>query len=144
MFYNKEYNLTSYFNYQDMNELVDKVEQLLLAFENIIDLTDETKYNLDMATYELNDFPYIEDFDILERNIMNLSFDFFQPPGYIKNKVWIEDDSQATYKNISYIDLNRIITDMNLLYKSKDETPTIWNLFTNENWDGETTLIWEE
>ena len=105
-----------------MNELVDKVEQLLLAFENIVDLADETKYNLDMTTYELNDFPYIEDFDILERNIMNLSFDFFQPPGYIKNKVWIEDDSQATYKNISYIDLNRIITDMNLLYKSKTTT----------------------
>jgi len=58
--------------------------------------------------------------------------------------VWIEDNTQATYKGISADDLNRMINNMNLLYTNKDDTRTIYNLYTHEVWDGTSSLVWEE
>lgn len=144
MFYNKEYVLSDYLNYTDMNELINKIKELLTAFENIIDLTDTSRYDRTMVEYSLNDFPYIEDINTMENNIANLSYDFYQPEGYIQNKIWIEDSTQATYKSISHEDLNRIINNMNILYKNRNNTPTIYNLYTHEEWNGSSSLIWEE
>lgn len=144
MFYNKKYVISDYLNYTDMNDLVDKIKDLLTAFENIVDLTDTSRYDRTMVEYELNDFPYIEDIDVMENNIAHLSYDFYQPPGYIQNKIWIEDNTQATYKSISADDLNRMINNMNLLYANKDTTPTIYNLYTNETWNGSSSLVWED
>lgn len=145
MFYNKQYVLSDYLNYNDLNELVSKIKELLNYFGDIINTDDTARYNKNMVEYNINDFPYIEDIDIIEKNIMNIGFDFYQPAGYINNKVWIEDDTQATYKNISYLDLNRIITDINLLYENKNNTPTIYNLYTHEEWNtGVSSLEWEE
>ena len=144
MLYNKTYNLSDYLNYTDMNDLVDKIKALLTAFENIVDLTDTSRYDRTMVEYELNDFPYIEDIDIMENNIAHLSYDFYQPEGYIQNKLWIEDNTQATYKAISYEDLNRMINNMNILYENRNNTPTIYNLYTHEEWNGSSSLVWEE
>lgn len=143
MFFNKEYHLSDYLNYGDMNELIDKVKDLLEVFEDKVDLSDTTKYDTTMVEYQLNDFPYVEDIDKIERNIMNLGYDFMQPPEYIQNKVW-KDRQENVYKSLSYIDLNRMITDMNLLYEYRNDTSTKYNLESNEYWDGESTLIWEE
>lgn len=143
MFYNKSYVLSDYLNYTDLNELINKVKELLEAFEDIVDLSDTAKYDTTMVEYSLNDFPYVEDIDKIERNIMNLGYDFFQPPGYIQNKVW-KDTQDNVYKSFSYIDINRIITDMNLLYEYKNDTRTIYNLYTHEEWNGSSSLIWEE
>lgn len=144
MFYNKNYVISDYLNYTDMNDLVDKIKDLLTAFENIVDLTDTSRYDRTMVEYELNDFPYIEDINTMENNIAHLSYDFYQPEGYIQNKVWIEDNTQATYKSISADDLNRMINNINTLYANKDDTRTMYNLYTHEIWDGSSSLVWEE
>ena len=143
MFYNKSYQETDYLNYTDLNDLIDKVRELLYAFEDKVDLSDTSKYDITMVEYELNDFPYVEDIDKIERNIMNLGYDYFQPPGYIENKIW-KDREENVYKSFSYQDINRIITDINLLYEYKDDTRTIYDLQTNEVWNGSSSLVWEE
>lgn len=144
MYYNKEYNLSDYLNYDDLNELIDKVRDLLYEFEDKIDINDTSKYDITMTEYELNDFPYVEDIDKIERNIMNLGYDFFQPPGYIKNKIW-KDSTGNVYKAFSYEDINRIINDMNSLYQYRNDTRSIYNLYSNEEWNtGVTSLEWRE
>ena len=143
MFYNKSYQETDYLNYTDLNDLIDKVRELLYVFEDKVDLSDTSKYDITMVEYELNDLPYVEDIDKIERNIMNLGYDYFQPPGYIQNKVW-KDTTENVYKSFGYQDINRIITDMNLLYEYKDDTSTKYDLDSNEYWDGSSTLNWEE
>lgn len=144
MYYNKEYNLSDYLNYDDLNELIDKVRNLLYEFENKIDINDTSKYDITMTEYELNDFPYVEDIDKIERNIMNLGYDFFRPPGYIENKVW-KDSTDNVYKTFSYEDINRIIYDMNLLYQYRNDTRSIYNLYSNEEWNTHvTSLEWRE
>ena len=144
MFYNESYSLSDYLNYDDLNELISKVRELLLVFQDKIDLSDTSKYDITMVEYELNDFPYVEDIDKIERNIMNLSYDFFQPFGYIKNKVW-KDSENKVYKSFSYEDINRIINDMNVLYENRNDTRSIYNLQSNEEWNtGVTSLVWRE
>lgn len=143
MFYNKEYSDTDYLNYDDLNELIDKIKELLIIFQDKVDLSDTTKYDTVMVEYQLNSFPYVEDMDKIERNIMNLGYDFMQPPGYIQNKIW-KDEAGRVYKNFSYEDINRIIDDMNLLYEYRNDTRTIYNLYTHEEWNGSSSLIWEE
>lgn len=144
MFYNKRYNLSDYLNYDDLNELISKIRELLLIFDSKVDLSDNSKYDITMVEYELNDFPYVEDMDKIERNIMNLSYDFFQPTGYIKNKIW-KDSINNVYKSFNYEDINRIITDMNILYDNRNDTRSIYNLQSNEEWNtGVTSLVWRE
>ncbi len=144
MFYNESYSLSDYLNYDDLNELISKVRELLLVFQDKIDLSDTSKYDITMVEYELNDFPYVEDIDKIERNIMNLSYDFFQPFGYIKNKIW-KDSENNVYKSFSYEDINRIINDMNVLYENRNDTRSIYNLQSNEEWNtGVTSLVWRE
>lgn len=143
MFYNKSYVLSDYLNYIDLNDLIDKVRELLYVFEDKVDLSDTSKYDITMVEYELNDFPYVEDIDKIERNIMNLGYDFMQPPAYIENKIW-KDRNENVYKSFSYQDINRMITDINLLYEYKDDTSTKYNLESNEYWNGSSTLNWEE
>ena len=142
MFYNKTYGLTDHLNYTDLNELITKVRELLYVFQDKVDLSDTSKYDITMVEYHLNDYPYIEDIDKIERNIMNLSFDFMQPPGYIENKVWKEGNTNV-YKSFSYVDMNRMITDMNLLYEHREDNDTTYNGNSNEYWNGTSTLEWE-
>ena len=138
MFYNKSYVLSDYLNYDNLNELISKEIELI----NLMPIS-LSNYDLDLPTYELNDFVYLEDIDKIEKNIMQLGYDFYQPPGYIKNRIWREIGETDVYKSFSYEDINRMITDMNILYEHRQDTPTIYNLYSNENWDGETTLEWE-
>ena len=138
MFYDKSYVLSDYLNYDNLNELISKEIELI----NLMPVS-LSNYDLDLPTYELNDFVYLEDINKIEKNIMQLSYDFYQPPGYIKNKTWRTEEDLDVYKSFSYEDINRMITDMNILYEHRLDTPTIYNLYTNENWDGETTLEWE-
>ena len=126
-------------------ELISELEEISskIKYWNYEIIFPIENYDLDLPVYELNDFVYLEDINKIEKNIMQLSYDFYQPPGYIKNKIWRTAEDLDVYKSFSYEDINRMITDMNILYEHRLDTPTIYNLYTNENWDGETTLEWE-
>ena len=126
-------------------ELISELEEISskIKYWNYEIIFPIENYDLDLPVYELNDFVYLEDINKIEKNIMQLSYDFYQPPGYIKNKTWRTEEDLDVYKSFSYEDINRMITDMNILYEHRLDTPTIYNLYTNENWDGETTLEWE-
>lgn len=127
------------------SELIKQLNIILnkIKYWNYLEILPINNYNLDLPVYKLNDFAFVEDIDIIERNIMKLGYDFMQPPGYIENKIW-KDKEENVYKSFSYIDINRMITDMNLLYEYKDDTSTKFNINSNENWNGSSTLEWEE
>ena len=126
-------------------ELISELEEISnkIKYWNYEQILPIENYDLDLPIYELNDFVYLEDINKIEKNIMQLSYDFYQPPGYIKNKIWRTEEDLDVYKSFSYEDMNRMITDMNILYEHRIDTTKIYNLYTNENWDGETTLEWE-
>ena len=118
-----------------------------IKYWNYMEILPAENYDLDLPVYSLDDFLFLEDIDKIEKNVMQIGYDFFQPSGYIQNKIWIKNATILGYENTSNNfgaeDLNRIITDMNILYEHKDDTPTIYNLFANENWDEESLLEWE-
>lgn len=146
MLYDKEYFPTDKFDYGDFLELIFYVKRLLNEFQNIIDTTDTDKYPIWL--YDWNNlitdeaFLYIEYVDAVERSIKQLAFDFYKPTGYINNKTWIEDSSSPTYKTFNYEDANRIIKDMNLLHKYRNDMISIYNIYTNEYWNGQSSLEW--
>lgn len=153
MLYDKTYLPNDYFDIINFDELLSKINELLESFKEIFGvekIENDYEFFLDLYNGEYDDinitsFLYIEYIDIIERCIKKLAFEFYQPPGYIENKIWIEDYTQPTYKNISYIDINRMITDINLLYIHRTDTISIYNLYTNEEWNtGVTSLKWEE
>ena len=144
MFYNKSYNATDYFNYTNYNELKNKVLQLVDIFSNISNI-DNTIITHITPNKDRTNFLSVQDINYLEEIINKISFDFFRPTGYILNKKWIEDETKPTRKSINYIDVNRMIQDMNLLYDYKDDTRSIYNLYTHEEWNtGVTSLVWRE
>ena len=146
MLYDKVYSSSDYFDYNDMTDFIRILKILLNSFDGIINITyDKYPAILLPNDYFQEDYLFIETIDEIEKSIKRLAFDFYQPTGYIKNKIWIEDYTKPTYKNISYIDINRMITDTNLLYAHRTDTISIYNLYTNEEWNtGVTSLEWEE
>lgn len=145
MFYNKEYFPTDYFSSGDINELKAKVETLLNEFDETIDTSNYPIWDIETVAYITTDYPYIEDIDAIEKSIELLSYDFYRPAGYINNKTWIEDNTQATFKTFSYEDMNRMIKDVNLLHDHKIDTISMYNLYSHEEWNnGVTSLTWEE
>lgn len=156
MFYNKSYVLSDYLNKEDLDQLAYYTKTLLKLFENEVgiytsmysfflykDWADDQAHPFNNPNFFNTIFVYIEQIEAIEKSLMQLSYDFYQPPGYIKNRIWREIGETDVYKSFSYEDINRMITDMNILYEHRQDTPTIYNLYSNENWDGETTLEWE-
>lgn len=163
MYYDKEYFISDYLTVTDMNTLADRVRNLIGSFEYVIGI-DVSSYpfwfykdwgdwvehpTTNPRFYNTDDFITIEQMNAIEGSIMRLGYDFFQPPGYIQNRIWRNWDETDVYKSFGAVDLNRIITDMNILseYMNKWQIEgyrvPIYNLYSDENWDGETTLEWE-
>lgn len=163
MYYNKTYHISDYLNTQDMNDLANNVRnELFIASDEIgintsaypfwsyKDWADwEAHPTLDPHFFSYDDFITIEQMIAIEGSIMQLGYDFMQPPGYIQNKIWRDWYETDVYKSFGAEDLNRIITDMNLLFEYIEKwyigeyRVPIYNLYSDENWDGETTLEWE-
>ena len=138
LFYDKEYHVSDYLSYQDLNTLIDKEKELVRVMNLNIEEID-----LDLPIYEINDFVYIEDIDKIERNIMYMAYAFYQPSGYIENKIW-KDKDEAVYKSFSYEDLNRIITDMNLLYEHRNDEVLLYGMVAlNTTWNYGSEIEWE-
>lgn len=156
MYYDKIYTISDYLSTKDMNDLANNVRNLLGTFDFIgintsaypfwqyKDWADWVEHPVSNPKFfNNNDFLTIEQMIALEGSIMQLAYDFYQPTGYIQNKVWRNWNETDVYKSFGAVDLNRIINDMNLLWEHQQDRPTIYNFYSNENWDGETTLEWE-
>jgi hypothetical protein len=140
MFKERSYREQDYLNYEELNMLVDEVTELLEIYKVKVDDLQQEKMN----KFELNGYPYVQWISALENNIKEIADKYYKPDGYIENRDWQTKENAMVYQSFSYIDINRMITDVLLLYKIKDSKDTIWNGQSFIEWEKTSDIEWEE
>ena len=132
MFKERSYRETDYLNYEELNMLIDEVTELFNIYKDKVDDLQQEE----MTKFTLNGYPYVQWISALENNIKEIADKYYKPDGYIDNRDWQTKGNTMVYQAFSYEDINRLITDVLLLYKIKDLQDTIWN--------GQSFVEWEK
>ena len=133
------YTQEDYLSYNDLNNIEERINELT---EDLQDKTSIPSFN--PKTWVINEFPYIQEIDRIERGVDNLGYYYYKPEEWETTKIWIpEGNTQEIKKGFSYKDINRWIVNMNLIDKIKDDNSTIWNGQSFVYWDSNDTLDWE-
>ena len=123
MFKERSYREIDYLNYEELNMLIDEVTELFNIYKDKVDDLQQEE----MTKFTLNGYPYVQWISALENNIKEIADKYYKPDGYIDNRDWQTKGNTMVYQAFSYEDINRLITDVLLLYKIKDLQDTIWN-----------------
>ena len=103
-------------------------------------------------TYSINDVLTMKQIDNIENGIKNIGYYYYKPIGFLGNREWLgtaELGKSNIYgtnmQNISYIDLNRWLTNLQSIdFESLNEF-TIWNSVISEiDWNEDNETEWEE
>ena len=127
----------SIMTYEDFNYIEEKIVTLRTTLISI-------GYSIEIYTaknWTENDFLIYTYLNNIEDGINNLAEGYFRPYGWQNKKIWTKGMS------FSYIDVNRWITNLNLIEYELNTNPnrTIWNGISFDNWDSyDTGLEWEE
>lgn len=102
-------------------------------------------------TWVANEIPFMQDIDNIEQGVANLGKYFTRPLGWITEREWFDNgkfyyeqtDFNVGIKGFSYIDINRWITDINLIDNEEIVVDgTYWNMDKSEyHWEGHTNWI---
>lgn len=136
----KVYLPTDYINAGDLNSLVDDCATLCGIY---VEIFGDMGWVSRMYHFTVNMFPLAEWIAAIEYNIEYIANNFYKPVGYIENRNW-HSIPYNSYQNFSYEDMNRMITDMKLLYDARNDEVTIWNGQSFVDWEIESDLEWEE
>lgn len=135
------YNETMYLNYNDLNSIENR----------ILNLTNRLKqYNPSTPTFPskewyVNDFPYIQEIDRIERGVKALGDYWYKPDGWIENKEWLTgDETSQVIKSFSFEDINRWIVDLDLIEEVIGDNTTIWNVQSFVYWNQESDIEWSD
>ena len=135
------YNETMYLSYNDLN----MIENRILTLTNKLKQLNPSTPTFSSKTWQINDFPYIQEIDRIERGINNLKEYWYQPDGWIECKVWLDGtETGQVIKSFSYIDINRWIVDLDLMEVALDEEVTLWNIQSYIYWNQESNVDWRE
>ena len=140
MFKERSYRETDYLNYEELNMLIDEVTELFNIYKDKVDDLQQEE----MTKFTLNGYPYVQWISALENNIKEIADKYYKPDGYIDNRDWQVTGNTMVYQAFSYEDINRLITDVLLLYKIKDLQDTIWNGQSFVEWEKTSDIEWEE
>lgn len=140
MFKERSYRETDYLNYEELNMLIDEVTELFNIYKDKVDDLQQEE----MTKFTLNGYPYVQWISALENNIKEIADKYYKPDGYIDNRDWQTKGNTMVYQAFSYEDINRLITDVLLLYKIKDLKETIWNGQSFVEWEKTSDIEWEE
>ena len=130
------YNENSYLNYNDLNVIENKIYEM-------IDILKEYDININFnkKNWVLNEFPYIQEIDRIEKAIDNLGKNYYYPSSFIEPKIWLETGTDL--KNFSYKDINRWINNLNSIENVIEDDSTIWNSSKSEiNWNEQSNEEW--
>lgn len=102
--------------------------------------------------YQVNDILTMKKIDNIEKGIENIGYYYYKPKGWLTAKEWLgkptlgqSNNYGVGSKTISYRDLNRWITNINLTDFEELEKLTIWNTkLSNIKWNEENDDEWEE
>ena len=133
------YSQEDYLNYNDLNEVEQRISDLTDDLAEITSIPSFTP-----KTWVINEFPYIQEIDRIERAIDNLGYYYYKPQDWETTKIWIPSgNTQEIKKGFSYQDINRWLINMNIIDRIKDDNSTIWNGQSFVYWDSNDTLDWE-
>lgn len=138
-----------YLNYTDLNEVEVRISNVTSRIQQdyIPDMPPYTS-----KTWALNELPYIQEIDRIERGIKSIGYNFYEPEGWITVKEWITSDNLYPIKSFDYRDYNRWLTDLELIENAQGELLTLWNgtsqiewnLASDEEWIDASTYIVHE
>ena len=135
------YNETMYLNYNDLNT----IENRILTLTNKLKLYNPSTPTFSSKEWYVNDFPYIQEIDRIEKGIDNLQKYWYKPDGWEECKVWLNgDETSQVIKSFSFEDINRWIIDLDLAEETIGDESTIWNLQSYIYWNQESNEDWRE
>lgn len=130
-----------YLNYTNLNQIEDKIEELIDDIETEYQITIPT---FNKKTWTINELPYIQEIDRIENAIESIGYNFYKPNGWIVSKTWITSDNLYPIRSFDYQDYNRWVNNLELIEKSMGEALTLWNGISLLNWNEESQYEWEE
>lgn len=127
-----------YLNYNDLNEVEAKIDQLTEEISKVV--KSIPIYN--KKTWILNELPFIQEIDRIEKAIYNLGEYYIEPKGWQTLKKWITDDNLYPIKSFDYRDWNRWINNLNLIDTSEISNMTLWDGNSLINWNEISDINW--
>ena len=135
------YQNTDYLNYNDLNN----IENRILTLTNSLKEYNPSTPTFSPKTWVVNEFPYIQEIDRIERGIDNLQKYWYKPNGWIDCKIWLTGlETEQVIKSFSYLDINRWINNMNLIEQVIGDNTIIWNVQSYINWNEESNIEWSD
>lgn len=133
------YRQEDYLSPEDLNQIEQRISDLT---DDLAEITSIPSFV--PKTWVVNEFPYIQEIDRIERGVDNLGYYYYKPQNWETTKIWIpKGNTQEIKKGFSYQDINRWLFNMNLIDEIKDDNSTIWNGQSFVYWDSNDTLDWE-
>lgn len=127
-----------YLNYNDLNEIEAKIDQLTEEISKVV--ISIPTYN--KKTWILNELPFIQEIDRIEKAIYNLGEYYIEPKGWQTLKKWITDDNLYPIKSFDYRDWNRWINNLSLMDTSEISNMTLWDGNSLINWNEISDINW--
>lgn len=134
------YNSEDYLNYNDLNVIENKIEELTNYLNNNQRATIPTFTKKQWLT---NEFPYVQEIDRIEKGVDNLGKEFYKKPDWITTREWLINDNN-NLNAFSYNDINRWLFNLDLIENSKDDVLNVWNGQSFIYWNEESNYEWEE
>ena len=135
------YNDTMYLSYTDLN----MIENRILTLTNKLRQLNPSAPTFSPKEWHINDFPYIQEIDRIERGVNTLKEYWYEPDGWQECKIWLTgEETEQVIKSFSFEDINRWIVNLNLMDTALDERITIWNGISYINWNEESDEEWRE
>lgn len=129
-----------YLNYTDLNDIEQRIEELTIDLQTKTPIPAFTH-----KTWALNEFPYIQEIDRIEKAICSMGENYYITEYWQCPTDWIPTGNTSELrKSFDYNDINRWIYNMNIIDSIKDDETTIWNGQSFINWDETTEIDWEE
>lgn len=134
------YNATQYLNYNDLNDIETKIYDLT----ELVKTYDPSIPDFVPKTWALNEFPYIQEIDRIEKGVQQLGEYWYKPYGWQNHKIWLTGlETEQVIKSFSYIDINRWLIDLTLIENSLGDETTIWNVQSYIDWNVVSNIDWE-
>ena len=102
--------MKEYFEYTDFNDVQDDI----VILTDTAKLINNATSSFTKKIYALNDFPYIQDVDYIEKQLLNISENIGTPTGFTY-KEWLPTPTSYAFKNFSWSDYQRWLINIQFL-----------------------------
>lgn len=128
-----------YLNYNDLNEVEAKIKEYTDKVSSVTSIP-----SFEQKTWIINELPFIQEIDRIEKGIYNLGEIYNRPKGWLTTKEWITKDNLYPIKAFNYRDWNRWVNNLILIENSEVPLLTLWNGTSQIEWNLVSDEEWEE